>query len=96
MSVRHAGMVKEIVENPNEKVEVTYMIMVIDEPLEVFPESIEKMKGLDECLTEPIKFAESVREIVKKDDEKAEEKKRACSTGLLFPKTQKATGYLGA
>ncbi|MCI4408997.1 MAG: hypothetical protein JHC26_07885 [Thermofilum sp.] len=88
MSVKQLEMVKEIVERPSEKVEATYRIMVFeeDEPLSVFPETIEKMRRLEAGLTEPVRFAEAVREMVKQDDARAEnEKARAFFVFAITP-----------
>ncbi|MCI4407857.1 MAG: hypothetical protein JHC26_02105 [Thermofilum sp.] len=96
MSAGHTGMVKELIEKPSEKIEATYRIVVIDQnnddPLSVFPETIERMRRLEADLTEPISFAEGVRKMVKQDDARAEyEKARAF---FVFAITPDAEQYL--
>ena len=63
---RHSGMVKELVEKPNETTEAIYKVTVgknfDKKTLEVFPETIKRMLDLDVYLLRPEELAEAIRE----------------------------------
>jgi hypothetical protein len=78
MSVRprHAGMVKELFET-REKIETIYKVTVgknfNKKTLEVFPQTIKRLRDINVYLLEPDELAESIREEFRRSDERVKD-----------------------